>query len=59
MDFSHKSIYVTNDHFYHCLFSLLFIKFKLLVGVEYLGGNMFESVPNGETIFMKVGLNSS
>ncbi len=25
-----------------------------MIGVEFLGGNMFESVPSGDAIFMKV-----
>jgi hypothetical protein len=27
-----------------------------VAGVEHVGGDMFESVPKGDAIFMKVGL---
>jgi len=27
---------------------------KCFTGVEHVGGNMFESVPSGDTIFMQV-----
>ena len=30
----------------------------LLLGVEHVGGDMFESVPIGEAIFMKVSAKS-
>jgi hypothetical protein len=25
-----------------------------MIGVEFVGGNMFESIPSGDAIFMKV-----
>jgi hypothetical protein len=28
----------------------------LLVGIEHVGGDMFESVPTGDAILLKVGL---
>ena len=38
---------------------LTFSKSCIGVGVEHVGGDMFDSVPRGDAIFMKVGLYDS
>jgi len=34
------------------------INFILLIGLEHVGGDMFESVPSGDAILLKVGLHA-